>query len=295
MDQPASTAIQQLQAFGLSTYAARMYVALLQNGVSTARDVSETAEVPRTRVYDAGDELAENDMVEVEDHSPKHFTPEPARDAIRTLRREYRYREATLTAVLTMLENDGNGDGSDVRTVTGWEAVVQCLVDAVRSASEEVILVTDGTPLSGDLVDALSKTPDEVQVRIVGDAVDSDSVGGPAVDSDVNDTGDSGNPGNAAGDGGSDGSVAGGGVIAPHVSEAETVTRIPEMADIPDGQRLLVDGTQAVVTISVANGRASNPTIAVWGSGDRNLLVKMLKDALTEWFDDDAVSTGQSS
>lgn len=257
IDQPASTAIQQLQAFGLSTYAARLYVALLQHGVSTARDVSETAEVPRTRVYDAADELLENDLIDVEEHSPKHFDPAPAREAIRTLRREYRYREATLTAVLTMLEADTD-EGSDIRTVTGRGRVVDSLVDAVRAASEEVILVTDGTPLSGDLVDAFTTVvEDGVQIRIVGDIDD--------------------------------------GTTSAHIPEAETVTRIPETADIPDGQRLLVDGTRAVVTISVGNGSATAPTIAVWGIGERNLLVEMLKDALTEWFDDDTMSTDRSS
>ncbi|WP_430504879.1 TrmB family transcriptional regulator [Haloparvum sp. PAK95] len=262
IDSPSSTAIEQLQAFGLSTYASRMYVALLRNGVSTARGVSEVADVPRTRVYDAAEELLENDLIDVEEHSPKHFDPVPARDAIRKLRQEYRYREATLTAVLSMLEGE-NDDESDVRTVTGRAEVVDCLVDVVRAATEEIILVTDGTPLSEDLLNTLSEAAEDgIQVRIVGD-------------------------GGGNGDGHDD-------AIATHIPDVETVTRIPETTDIPDGKRLLVDGTQAVVTVSVGRDRSIDPTLAVWGTGERNLLVEMLKDALTEWFDDETVSASRS-
>ncbi|MFB6234305.1 MAG: TrmB family transcriptional regulator [Halopenitus sp.] len=256
IDHPASTAIQQLQAFGLSTYASRMYVALLQNGVSTARGVSEVTDVPRTRVYDAAEELEENDLIDVEEQSPKHFDPVPARDAIRKLRQEYRYREATLTAVLSMLESE-NDDESDVKTVTGRSEVVDCLVDVVRSAAAEIILVTDGTPLSKKLLDTLTEAAEDgIQVRVVGD-----------VD---------------------------GATMATRIPDVETVTRIPETTDIPDGKRLLVDGTQAVVTVSVGRDQSSDPTLAVWGTGERNLLVEMLKDALTEWFDDDTVAADRS-
>lgn len=262
IDSPSSTAIQQLQAFGLSTYASRTYVALLRNGVSTARGVSEVTDVPRTRVYDAAEELLETELIDVEEHSSKHFDPVPARDAIRKLRQEYRCREATLTAVLSMLESE-NDDESDVRTVTGRTEVVDCLVDVVRAATEEIILVTDGTSLSEELLDTLSEAAEDgIQVRIVGDA-DGD------------------------GNGGVDG-------IATRVPDVETVTRIPETTDIPDGKRLLVDGTQAVVTVSVGRDRSSGPTLAVWGTGERNLLVEMLEDALTEWFDDDTVAADRS-
>lgn len=249
--QPISTAIAQLQAFGLSAYAARMYAGLLQHGRATARDVSEFADVPRTRVYDAGEELLENGFVDVVEESPKNFDPTSAHDAVRKLRREFRYREATLTAVLSLIE-DGNDDGTDVRTVTGRQAVVDCLVDAIRSSSEEVIVVTDGTPLPMDVLDALSDAVEEgARIRIVGDLEDH------------------------------------GATLKSQIPEAETVTRVSATSDIPDGTRLLVDGTQAVVTISVSRDQLDDPAIAVWGVGERNLLVDLLKDALTDWFDED--------
>ncbi|MBX0298224.1 helix-turn-helix domain-containing protein [Haloarcula nitratireducens] len=48
---------QATEALGLNTYAARTFVALVSLDEGTAQDVSEVAEVPQTRVYDAADEL----------------------------------------------------------------------------------------------------------------------------------------------------------------------------------------------------------------------------------------------
>ena len=62
-DQARAIAVEQLKALGLSTYAARTFVALVSLGEGTAPDVSEVADVPRTRVYDAADELRDRGPV----------------------------------------------------------------------------------------------------------------------------------------------------------------------------------------------------------------------------------------
>jgi len=61
-----AVAVEQLTALGLSTYAARTFVALVSLGKGTAQDVSEIADVPRTRVYDAVEELRERGLVDVQ-------------------------------------------------------------------------------------------------------------------------------------------------------------------------------------------------------------------------------------
>ena len=70
VDEPRSAAIEQLERFGLSTYAARTFVALVMLGTGTAKDVSRVSEVPRTRVYDAIEELQGVGLVDVQQASP---------------------------------------------------------------------------------------------------------------------------------------------------------------------------------------------------------------------------------
>ncbi|WP_018704132.1 helix-turn-helix domain-containing protein [Anaeromusa acidaminophila] len=53
------TLCQELQTFGLTQYEAKTYLALLRLGRSNAYKVSKTAGVPRTRIYDILNALAE--------------------------------------------------------------------------------------------------------------------------------------------------------------------------------------------------------------------------------------------
>ncbi|GAB7019785.1 helix-turn-helix domain-containing protein [Halostagnicola bangensis] len=64
-DEPRTLATKQLKAFGLSTYAARTFVALVGLGGGTTQNVSDASEVPRTRVYDAADELHDRGLIDV--------------------------------------------------------------------------------------------------------------------------------------------------------------------------------------------------------------------------------------
>lgn len=67
--------MEQLQAFGLSTYAAQTFVALVSFGDGTAEDVSAISEVPRTRVYDAAAELHDHGLVDIHQSTLQRFAP----------------------------------------------------------------------------------------------------------------------------------------------------------------------------------------------------------------------------
>ncbi|QSX01109.1 TrmB family transcriptional regulator [Haloterrigena alkaliphila] len=64
-----------LKELGLSEYEAHAYACLLQRGISTAQEVSDGADVPQPRVYDALDELAQKGFVNVQPGRPKKFGP----------------------------------------------------------------------------------------------------------------------------------------------------------------------------------------------------------------------------
>ncbi|WP_433633300.1 TrmB family transcriptional regulator [Halomicrococcus sp. NG-SE-24] len=82
-------AIDQLEQLGLSTYAARTLVALVALGSGTAKDVSEVADVPRTRVYDAVEELQEEGLVDIQQSTPKQFWPVSTETLSRSFERTY--------------------------------------------------------------------------------------------------------------------------------------------------------------------------------------------------------------
>jgi sugar-specific transcriptional regulator TrmB len=74
-DEVHSVAVEQLETLGLSTYAARTLVALVSLDGATAREIDAVSQVPRTRVYDAADELRDAGLATTEESTPKWFSP----------------------------------------------------------------------------------------------------------------------------------------------------------------------------------------------------------------------------
>ncbi|WP_161991505.1 TrmB family transcriptional regulator [Natronorubrum aibiense] len=64
-----------LKELGLSKYEANAYACLLQRGTSTAQEVSDGADVPQPRVYDALDSLEQKGFVDVQPGRPKKYSP----------------------------------------------------------------------------------------------------------------------------------------------------------------------------------------------------------------------------
>jgi sugar-specific transcriptional regulator TrmB len=81
-----------LQEMGLSEYESTTYVALVQNGVSTAKETASTAGVPQARVYDILDSLEDKGFVRIQLGRPKKYGPVMPERAIKQYR-EYKQRQ----------------------------------------------------------------------------------------------------------------------------------------------------------------------------------------------------------
>jgi len=82
-------AIELLQQLGLKEYEAKSFVALARRQRGTAKDISETSEVPRTRVYDAIRVLESKGLVETQHSNPQIFRAVSIDEAVNTLQSEY--------------------------------------------------------------------------------------------------------------------------------------------------------------------------------------------------------------
>jgi len=255
-DDPWSTAVDQLEAFGLSTYAARTFVALTGLGEGTAKDVSALAEVPRTRVYDATDELREHGLVDVQQSTPKRFTAVSAETTGRRFSREYTRRADALTQALGEVEPvTPNAEQRGVWTVTGREMVSDRVVEFIDGASEEVVLVTLDALLNDGVSDALRSAVDRgVAVRVSG--MDF-----------------------SATDGSDDRLPDGCGFESPRT-----------WTGVPAGRLLMVDRRRTLASVLVDGDGEHPPSArdetAIWGAGETNSLVVVLK-AMFGWLNGD--------
>lgn len=69
--------VDTLKAFGLTEYEAKVYLALLRRGLSTAREVAEASGVPRPKVYETLERLVSASLTVVHTSDPLSYVPLP--------------------------------------------------------------------------------------------------------------------------------------------------------------------------------------------------------------------------
>jgi sugar-specific transcriptional regulator TrmB len=97
-------AVYTLQQLGLKRYEAACFVALSRLGTASAKQVAESTDVPRTRVYESIHVLEEQGLVEVHHTNPKRFRPVCLDEATHLLRNQYHDRIDRLRRRLESLE-----------------------------------------------------------------------------------------------------------------------------------------------------------------------------------------------
>jgi len=150
--------VDTLRPFGLTEYEAKCFVALARIESGTAKEVSEVSEVPRARVYDCMEALAEHGLVDIQNASPRRFRAVGTDEAIRVLDRRCSRRIERLEEHLRRLEPPGETDeDGDVWVTEGDDEVAERAEGLIAAAEDELLLAVavDGL-LTDDIRRALS-------------------------------------------------------------------------------------------------------------------------------------------
>jgi sugar-specific transcriptional regulator TrmB len=135
----AREAAETLERLGLSSYEAKVFVALHRLGGGTAQAVADLSGVPRSQVYGAAEDLADRGFVELVESAPKRYRPvslDTAREQLRErLQRETDRAFEDLAALREDHAEEGD-DGDGVTTLRGRHPVdgrVRALLDRAES------------------------------------------------------------------------------------------------------------------------------------------------------------------
>lgn len=139
--------ITRLREFGLSEYAARAYLALLDLGTTEARDVSSLSKVPASKIYHILEQLHEKGLVTVLPEFPRKYAPVPFSDFLQRIHDEHqaaavtiaRDREA-LEAMFAVVGSVAGGDRGSVTILRGRRNVLERGVEMVDGARDDVLL-----------------------------------------------------------------------------------------------------------------------------------------------------------
>jgi len=257
LDDDAKTAIEQLEALGLSAYAARTFVALIRLGDGTAKEIHETSGVPRTRVYDAAEELRTHGLVDVQQSSPQRFWAISTETTGKHFEREYDYRVNQLTDALDSLAaTEHSVEQRGVWTVTGRDTIDERIADFVDSAEREVVYMSVEDLLTEEVSESLSRASDrDVSIKLAGMSSATEHR------------------------------------LQDHIPAAEEFESLWDWSDTPAGRLLMVDQKKTLVSVLVRGADEHQPyprdETAIWGEGRTNGLVVVLQ-AMFTWQLDDA-------
>ena len=138
-------AIELLQQLGLKEYESKSFVALARRQSGTAKEISETSEVPRTRVYDAIRVLESKGLVETQHSNPQVFRAVDIDEAINTLQSEYVERTESLRRALDDLEPADDAQMTDatheVWAISGDQGLSSRTERLIDGATSELIFV----------------------------------------------------------------------------------------------------------------------------------------------------------
>mgnify|MGYP000439186865 CR=1 FL=1 len=251
VNDPRSTAVEQLEQFGLSSYAGQTFVALVTLGVGTAKEVSDVSSVPRTRVYDAVEELREHGLVDVKQSSPKEFWAISGESTGRKFDREMNHRTSLLVKALEELEPVKRSEKQQgVWTVDGQEPVTDRVLEFIERSEDEIVYMTVEDLLTEDIIEALGNAAERGVTITLG-----------GVSSEVETR------------------------VREQIPGVSVFDSLWVWSDTPAGRLMLVDGQRTLVSVLV-NGTDADPTdpraeTAIWGSGETNSLVVVLKAIFT--------------
>jgi sugar-specific transcriptional regulator TrmB len=171
-----SHATELLQQLGLKEYEAKSFVALARRQRGTAKDISETSEVPRTRVYDAIRVLESKGLVEIQHSNPQVFRAVSIDEAVNTLQSEYVERTESLRSALNELEPADDSEETEatheVWSISGDQGITSRTRRLIEGASEEVILVIGHESIFTHQLVELLQSAQERGVNVVIGTVD---------------------------------------------------------------------------------------------------------------------------
>jgi len=158
--------IEKLKTLGLNSYEAKVYLALLKKYPSTGYEVSQSADIPQSRAYDALKSLeAENIVFSTKDEKPQKYSPIAPKELTQRFKRKYNSTLDYLDKKLPQVKDDYN---EPIHNITGYEIIINKLKEIIKSAKHSLyfeIWAQDFKQLEKDIAAAYDRG---IEIKIVG-------------------------------------------------------------------------------------------------------------------------------
>jgi HTH-type transcriptional regulator, sugar sensing transcriptional regulator len=149
--------LAKLKDFGLNSYESKVWAALLSRGVSTAGELSDIANVPRSRSYDVLESLEKKGFVIMKVGKPIKYIAVPPTEAVERVKKRIKVQAeedekileelkgSEILQELSLLHNQGieTHDPSELTgSIRGRDNIYDHLEYQIKNAKEKITLAT---------------------------------------------------------------------------------------------------------------------------------------------------------
>jgi len=134
---------EYLKSLGLTKYEALVYIALLRvDGASAATEIHEISGVPRASVYPVLDRLAQKNLVNVSNTTPKQFRATPPDEGITSLmkgiEKDAKLSKEALNKIYQKKTETGRGNQELIWSIYGRENILNKLSDLTSDIESDL-------------------------------------------------------------------------------------------------------------------------------------------------------------
>lgn len=150
--------VKKIKDFGLNSYEAKLWLALLSRGISTAGELSDISTVPRSRAYDVLESLEKKGFIIVKLGKPIKYLAVSPREVLDRVKKKIindaqvktnlleQLKESEMLQELNTLHNMGSGSVTSIEKTgafKGKNKIFEHLSLMIKSSKKEVLLVSD--------------------------------------------------------------------------------------------------------------------------------------------------------
>ena len=167
--------IKKIRMFGLNTYEAKLWAALLSRGISTAGELSDIANVPRSRSYDVLESLEKKGFVVMKLGKPIKYLAVPPKEALGRVKKQIEKNTQKhlldinntefnnlIDTFQKIYERNTNKIGSLVAILKGRENIYKHLGFLFKDAKKDIVLAVE--PEAEEHLNITNKTTGETKI-----------------------------------------------------------------------------------------------------------------------------------
>jgi len=152
-------AVAALKHLGLTSYEAKVFIALQKLDTGSASDISRIADVPRSQVYGATENLEERGLIEVQQSSPIRYRPVDLDAAETYLRSQFESHQSDAFRYLERVERERADTGEqqeDIWTIQGTEQIESRVHGLASNANTNLLYACGTDELTAEAVEVLN-------------------------------------------------------------------------------------------------------------------------------------------